>query len=77
METVRDGYRGMEYINVCVCAEREKESKATKIIYRFASFSTMDFRAKRNISSAVLHMKDTLHDTKQTLAPIFINALAY
>lgn len=41
----------------------EKKTQA-KIIYRFASYSTMDCRAKR-----IFHMKDTLHDTKRTLAP--------
>lgn len=52
---------------------RKKESaKEAKIIYRFASFVTMIFRAKR-----IFRMRGTLHDTKRTLAPIFINVLAY
>lgn len=38
------------------------------IIYRFASFGTMDFRAKR-----IFDLRDTLHDTKRT----FINVPTY
>lgn len=55
--------------------EREKSDKdyLSFCIFQYNGLSCQT----KYILSAMLHMKDTLHDTKQTLAPIFINALAY